>query len=137
MQVSGTRRVMAWVMGVFYVAAGVAHLRSPDTFISITPDWVPQPREVILLTGLCEIAGGIALVVGPLKKWAGVALALYAVFVFPANIKHFLDDVPAGGLHLTWWYHIPRLAFQPVLVWWALFAGGVIDWPFRASRQTR
>ena len=29
------------------------------------------------------------------------------------------------------WYHVPRLAFQPEIVWWALFAGQVIDWPFR------
>jgi hypothetical protein len=27
-----------------------------------------------------------------------------------------------------WWYHEPRLTFQPVLIWWKLCAG-VIDWP--------
>jgi hypothetical protein len=32
----------------------------------------------------------------------------------------------------SWLYHGPRLAFQPVLMWWALFCAGVIDWPFRA-----
>ena len=33
----------------------------------------------------------------------------------------------------SWWYHAPRLALQPVLVWWALFAGGVADWPLRGA----
>jgi len=23
------------------------------------------------------------------------------------------------------------LAFQPVIVWWALYSAGVIDWPWR------
>jgi hypothetical protein len=28
---------------------------------------------------------------------------------------------------------VPRaaMAFQPVLIWWALFCAGVIDWPWR------
>ena len=30
-------------------------------FVAITPDWVPVPHVVILLTGLCEIAGALAL----------------------------------------------------------------------------
>jgi hypothetical protein len=29
-----------------------------------------------------------------------------------------------------WLYHGPRLLLQPVLVWWALYAGAVTDWPF-------
>lgn len=41
-----------------------------------------------------------------------------------------IDHVAIGGPALGWWYHGPRLALQPVLVWWALFAGGVVTWPF-------
>ncbi len=80
-------------------------------------------------TGLCEIAGAIALLTRALRRAAGIALATYAVCVFPANIKHAIDSLPAGAEHLGWWYHAPRLAFQPVLVWWALFAGEVVAWP--------
>jgi hypothetical protein len=32
------------------------------------------------------------------------------------------------------WYHIPRLLFQPVIIWWALFTGEVTSWPFAAKR---
>jgi uncharacterized membrane protein len=58
-------------------------------------------------------------------------LALYAVCVFPANIKHALDGIAVPGLPSSWLYHGPRLAFQPVLVWMALYAGGATSWPFR------
>jgi len=34
---------------------------------------------------------------------------------------------------LGWGYHAPRLALQPVLVWWALFCAGVVDWPWRGA----
>jgi uncharacterized membrane protein len=132
---SGKLRIFRVILALFYFAAGVAHLRSPTGFIQITPGWVPYPAEVILLTGLSEIAGGIGLMIPRLRYAAGVGLALYAVCVFPANINHAVNDIALDGTDLSWWYHGPRLAFQPVFVWWALWAGGVINWPFRAKQH--
>jgi len=64
---------------------------------------------------------------------AGVALALYALCVWPANINHFMIDMarPDHGWGLA--YHVPRMLAQPVLVWLALWTGEVIDWPFRGA----
>lgn len=126
------RAVLRVLLGLIYLAAGVAHLRSPGVFLSITPAWVPWPEFVIAATGVAEVLGAVALVgVKPLRRAAAIGLALYAVCVYPANIKHALDAVAAHGADAWWPYHAPRLAFQPVFVWWALFAGGVIDWPLR------
>ncbi|OHD03569.1 MAG: hypothetical protein A3H25_08475 [Sphingomonadales bacterium RIFCSPLOWO2_12_FULL_63_15] len=116
------------------MVAGVAHLRSPGGFIAITPDWVPFPATVIWLTGIAEIAGAVGLMLPPLRRAAGIGLALYALCVWPANIHHALGDIPLGGVHLSWWYHGPRLALQPLIIWWALWAGGVIDWPLARRR---
>jgi uncharacterized membrane protein len=128
---------MRWVLALFYLAAGIIHLRSPHDFIAITPHWVPDAPLVIALTGMAEIAGALALMVVPrLRQAAGVGLALYAICVFPANINQAIHDIPIGGQHLSWWYHGPRLLFQPVLVWWALWAGGVIEWPFGHDNGT-
>ena len=124
-----TRQILRALLALAYLAAGILHVLKPGPFLGITPDWVPYPAQVIAITGLCEIAGAIGLFVPRLRWWAGVMLAAYAVCVFPANIKHALDYIQhgRGGLGLA--YHVPRLAFQPVIVWWALFAGRVIDWP--------
>lgn len=120
------------MLGILYLIAGVAHILAPGGFVQITPDWVPASHVVVLTTGVCEIAGAVALLFVPwLRRVAGLALAAYAVFVFPANINHALNNVALGGATLSWWYHGPRLALQPVIVWWALWAGQVIDWPFR------
>lgn len=124
------RSVARTVLAIFYLLAGVLHLTLPGPFLLIMPGWVPYPSQVVLLTGLCELAGGIGLLSPALRRAAGIGLALYAVCVFPANIKHAIDGVPPGHFQLSWWYHAPRLALQPVLVWWALYAGGVVDWPF-------
>jgi uncharacterized membrane protein len=57
-------------------------------------------------------------------------LALYAAGVFPANIKHAVYNVQLPQLPSSWWYHAPRLALQPVLIWWALYSAQVVSWPF-------
>ncbi len=121
---------MRWLMFAFYLVAGVYHLRSPEAFLPIVPDWVPLPRDTVLFTGVCELAGAIGLTIPRLRYAAGVGLALYALAVWPANIKHAVDGVVLGGVKLGWGYHAPRLAFQPVLIWWALFVGEVTRWPF-------
>ena len=127
------RTISRWALACVYLAAGAFHLATPGTFLLITPDWVPFPRDVILGTGVCELAGAVGLITRRFRRAAGIALALYAVCVYPANIKHAIDGLPPGQIQLGWWYHVPRLALQPVLVWWALFAGEVVTWPFRRS----
>ena len=129
------RRWLRYLLAAAFALAGIAHLRTPATFLAITPGWVPMPAQVIALTGVCELLGAAALLMpGRLRWWGGTMLALYTVCVYPANINHALNDIAVGGTHLGWWYHGPRLLFQPVIAWWCLFAGHVIDWP---ARQTR
>jgi uncharacterized membrane protein len=71
-------------------------------------------------------------------RWrAGVALAVYAICVWPANIKHVIDGIELPYISNSWLYHGPRLAFQPMLVRWALYSAGVIDWPWRNRLSLR
>ena len=125
------RAIMRWIIAAFYVTAGVAHFAVPEKLLSITPSWVPFAPQVIFLTGAFELAVSIALVTLPFRAWAGMAMAMYAVCVWPANFKHAVDGIDLPYISNSWLYHAPRLALQPVIVWWALFCAGVIDWPWR------
>lgn len=128
------RRGLRLLLIAAFLYAGYVHVTRPDFFLPIVPDWVPSPRETVTLTGWCELAGALGLAAPRVRRLAGVMLALYAVCVFPANIKHAFEHVKVGNGTLGWWYHAPRLAFQPVIIWWCLFAGEVIDWPMRERR---
>lgn len=125
-----TQAILRGVLVVFYGVAGIVHLAAPDKFLPIVPDFVPWPRIVVIVTGICEIAGALALLTGSMRTAAGIAFALYAVCVFPANIKHAFMGVDVPGLPSSWWYHAPRLVAQPLLVWAALFCVDVLRWPF-------
>jgi uncharacterized membrane protein len=135
-QESRIRAFFRWLLAIFYLGAGIMHIRSPGGFLAITPDWVPFPEQVVFLTGVAEIIGAIGLLI-PLninsktRFWAGIGLAVYAVCVWPANINHAVNDIAINGETLGWGYHGPRQLLQPVFIWWALIAGGVINWPFR------
>ncbi len=126
-----------WLIALVYFAAGVIHIRSPGGFLAIAPDWVPYPHAVIFWTGVAEIAGAIGLMVPRLRYAAGIGLALYALCVWPANINHAVNDIAVGGQTLPLAYHGPRLLLQPVIIWWALWAGGVTDWPFRRRNPSQ
>ena len=132
-----TRTIARLVLAAFYAVAGMLHIVMPLPFLTIMPGWVPYPTTVIAFTGSAEIAGAIALAQPfslTLRKAGGIGLALYAVCVFPANINHFALDMARADHGLGVVYHIPRMFAQPLLIWLALWAGGVTDWPFRRRR---
>ncbi len=132
-----THSALRYVLAAVYAPFGLLHLRSPDAFLPIMPPQIPNPHAVVVLTGACEVAGAVGLLVPRTRKAAGVALALYAACVYPANIYHAFAHRHVPPLPDSWWYHGPRLVFQPVLIWWALFAGGVMDWPWRRTPVQR
>ncbi|MFZ4745532.1 MAG: hypothetical protein ACOYLK_01395 [Sphingomonas sp.] len=126
------RSVARLVLALAYLVAGIAHVAVPAGFERITPGWVPFAHQAVVATGICEIIGALALLFVPsLRRAAGIAFAAYAICVFPANINHAVNNIALGGTTLSWWYHGPRLALQPVIVWWALWSAGLSDWPFR------
>jgi uncharacterized membrane protein len=132
-----TRIGLRWALVVFYALAGWLHLRSPHGFEQIVPPWVPRPHEVVLATGIAELLGAAGLIIRPLRQAAGWGLAAYALCVWPANFHHAFANIAIDGVTLGWAYHGPRLLFQPVLIWAALFAGEVTGCPFASRSRVR
>lgn len=128
------------MLAAVYAFAGVVHLAAPGPFLRIMPAFVPEPEAVVALTGIAEIAGAAALAqpwIPHLRRAGAIGLALYALCVWPANINHFAIDLarPDGGWGLG--YHIPRMAAQPLVIWLALWTGGVTNWPWRRRSSTQ
>lgn len=133
MKIDRIRLGLRWLLVAAFLIAGYFHIMSPAPFERITPSWVPHPHETVIATGICEWLGAAGLLIPRLRRFAGVMLALYAVCVFPANIQHAILFAEHGTGWTGWLYHGPRLLFQPVIVWWCLFASEVIYWPFRTT----
>ena len=114
-----TRRVVSRaLLAAFFMGAGIAHLLKPDTYVAIMPPWLPSPYLLVILSGVCEIAGGAGLLMSRVRRAAGWGLILLLLAVFPANVQMLMNAraAHAGVLHqaVLW----GRLPLQVVLIWW-------------------
>jgi len=73
----------------------------------------PSPRALVLFTGLCEIAGGVGLLIPATQTAAGIALVVFLVAVFPANAYGAKHPEQFGRVAISFW---PRLIGQVVLM---------------------
>ena len=96
-------------------------------FRAQVPPWVPMDTDdVVLLSGAAEIALGAALAGLPKerRRVGGLAAAFFTAIV-PGNVSQYRNRVDGFGLD-TDTKRAARLAGQPLLVAWALYAGGLI-----------
>jgi len=99
---------------VMFLASGIAHFALLDLFTSLVPHYVPFPRQVVMATGACEVAGAFALPFKPLRRITGWACALYLLCVLPVHIDMLIhaDRWQFLGTAFLW----IRPFFQPVLI---------------------
>ncbi|ALD12382.1 DoxX family protein [Clavibacter capsici] len=109
-------------MGVNHFAPRAARVMAEIIPPSLRRPGVPSPLALVRITGVCEIAGGVGLLVEPLRLAAGIALAVFLVAVFPANAHAARHPERFGRIAIPL---VPRLVAQVVLIALVLFAG----WP--------
>ena len=127
------RTVGRWLLAGVLLFAGVGHFRNSGEFLAQVPPWMPWPEAVVAVSGVIEIALGMALLLLPrYRVGVGWVVAAFFVIIFPGNISQFLTGTAAFGLDSDAARAI-RLLFQPVLVVWALWCTGA----WRAWRQRR
>ena len=117
------------MLAALLVVAGVAHFVALDSFLLLVPSWLPWPTAIVWITGVMEVALGVALVLAPEgepRGGSGGSLAVFLLAVFVGNVSQAVSGVDAFGLDTDaerW----GRLVFQPLLIAWALWSTGA--WP--------
>jgi uncharacterized membrane protein len=120
------RTLARWALGCFLVAAGIGHFLAPASFLAQTPTWLPARGAIVLLSGIVEVVLGVALlVVRTHRRTLGWVVAGFFVAVLPGNVHQAVSGTAAFGLD-TPTARWARLAFQPLLVLWALWSTGTI-----------
>jgi uncharacterized membrane protein len=114
-----TRALLALV----FIASGVIHLVAPQVYRGIMPPWLPVPDQLILVSGVAEILGGLGLLLVHWRRAAAVGLIVLLLAVFPANIQMLLNSI---SQHESWMRQTVlwlRLPLQPLLIWLVWRAG--------------
>ena len=110
-------------LSALVVFAGTMHFVVPASYASIIPGWVPFPVEMVYLTGVAEIAGGIGLLLERFRRAAALGLIALLVAVFPANVQMLQDSMAGDASGLYQAALFLRLPIQPLLIVWLYRAG--------------
>ena len=97
------------------VGAGVMHFVNPDFYLKIMPPYLPLHRELVYLSGVCEITLGALLLIPRYSRLAAWGIIALLIAVFPANIYVYQNqDVLAAPALI----HLLRLPLQGVFILW-------------------
>ncbi len=116
------RRIALILLSIAFVAAGASHFLNPDFYVAIMPPYLPAHRELVYLSGLFEILGGLGVLLPHTRSAAGWGLILLLVAVFPANLHMAMHPEPFIAQGMPRWSLYARLPLQLVLIAWVYWA---------------
>jgi uncharacterized membrane protein len=109
-------------LAAFFTFTGVMHFVTPRRFEAIVPDYVPlSPHDAVVISGVAEIVGGLAVVPESTRRVAGWWLLATLAAVFPANVHMAVSPEKVRGLEkssIPRWALWARLPLQAVLMRW-------------------
>ena len=112
------RNLSRWLLALFFIAAGILHFLFIANYMEIMPAWLPWHRALVVISGLCEIAGGLGVLWHATLRWAGYGLIAFCLAVLPANVQMLMNAQAAHAsalwLTLLW----GRLPMQILLIMW-------------------
>jgi uncharacterized membrane protein len=111
-------------MGGLYIVAGLGHFIATRFYMRIMPDYLPAHRELVLLSGAAEFAGGLGVLMPQTRRAAAWGIVVLLVAVMPANVWMVQHPERYAGIPL--WALWLRLPLQlPLIAWaWTYRRGG-------------
>jgi len=88
---------------------------------AIVPPGLPSPRALVAISGVCEILGGVGVLLPATRAAAGWGLIALLLAIFPANI-YMASDAARFHRVAPAWALWARLPLQFILVWWVYHA---------------
>jgi uncharacterized membrane protein len=109
-------------LAAFFVAAGANHFANPRFYEAIVPPSIAdRRREINAVSGVAEIAGGLAVLHPAGRRFGRWWLLALLVAVFPANVHMAVSPQQVEGLDLKKiprWALWARLPLQPLAMLW-------------------
>jgi uncharacterized membrane protein len=119
-QLSMKRNLSHWLLALFFMVAGMFHFLFIANYEGIMPPWLPWHRALVIVSGLCEVAGGLGVLWHATRSYARYGLIALCLAVFPANVQMLLNAqvAHASALWLTLlWIRLPLQILLIVWIW--------------------
>ena len=113
-------KILRYAIGTLFIFAGALHFARPKPYLAMMPPWIPLHKEAVAVSGVAEIAGGLALFPDRTARFGAWWLIALLVAVFPANVHMAINPDQITGLDKTGiptWALWARLPLQPLAIW--------------------
>ncbi len=110
------KRISRYLLAVFLIVAGTAHLLVPGFYAPLVPPYLPFPWAIVFASGAAEIVLGGLLLVPRFSRLAAWGIFALLIAVFPANLHVYQHQELVPGPPLI---HLLRLPLQGVFLLWA------------------
>jgi uncharacterized membrane protein len=124
------RRVGLGFVFLWFLLGGIAHFAATTLEMSIVPPSLPNPRALVLISGVCELLGAFGLLLPATRRLAGLGLIALTIAVTPANV-YMLQH--AAAFDVPYWLLVARLPLQLVLL--AIIAWSTLEWRFWTTER--
>jgi uncharacterized membrane protein len=104
-----------------FLTSGTLHFARPALFRAIVPPQFGHEVELVAISGVAEIAGGLGLLYGPTRRPAAYGLVALLLAVWPANWYMAIVAGRYAAVAPAWllWARVP---LQVPLIWWVIGA---------------
>jgi uncharacterized membrane protein len=106
------------LLAALFYFAGAMHFVAPTPYIAIVPPWLPNAPLLVIISGVCEILGGLGVLLPQTRRLAGWGLIALLVAVYPANIQMLQLAYANRGTTLWKVALWLRLPLQLMMLWW-------------------
>jgi uncharacterized membrane protein len=110
-------------MALMLIATGIAHFTSNEQMVAMIPEFMPAKRELIYVTGICELLAVPGLLWSKTSRLTSILLLIFFVLVLPANVAGSLKEVQFGGMEYGPFYLLFRIPLQILFIWWVWYFG--------------
>lgn len=106
-----------YIMAGIYSFAGLMHFIKPKMYMRIMPNYLPNHKALVYLSGFVEILLGIGLCIPALKVISIYSIiAMLTVFLL---VHFYMLSSEKASAGIPKWILILRLPLQFVLMYWA------------------
>ncbi len=105
-------------LALFFLLSGANHFLSPSFYLAVMPPYLPWHVQLVAISGVAEIAGGVGVLLPQTRKLAAWGLIALLVVVLPANIQAISTGMMIAGRAVPHWMLWMRVPLQAVLIIW-------------------
>src|SRR5690554_3574713 len=99
-----------YLLAILYIFAGIMHFMKPEIYLRIMPRYLPNPKLLVILSGIAEIMLGIGLCFPSTKDIAisGI-IAMLVVFLV---VHYYMLASKKAGAGIPLWLLLLRFPLQ-------------------------